>query len=67
MGQHRAKLSQVAVRARVSGVSDHGLRRHLRSAGAEHRYRHRHHEGGLDVHGIYGAAMFHAIQNAEFE
>ena len=55
----------VAARARVSGVSDLGLRRHLRGAGAEHRHRRAHHEGSLDTHGIFGAAVLHAVQEGE--
>lgn len=61
-GADGAKLSARSACTRLSGVPHHRLCRHLCRAGAEHRRRQRHQLCDLDVHGIYGAALLHAVQ-----
>ena len=45
----------------LSGVPHPRLRRHLRRLSPEHRHRRRHQLGHLDVHGLHGAAVLHAL------
>ena len=63
--QIRPELPPLPVRPRIPGVPHHGLRRHLRGAGAKHRGERRHQRRNLDVYGLYGAAVLHAFQNRQ--
>ena len=62
MGQN---YLQKPARARVPGVSHHRLRRHLRGARPKHSARRGREQGHLDVHGLHGAALLHAVQDVE--
>ena len=61
MGTDGAKLSAQPVRAGIPGISDY----HLRSDLCRARQKHRHHggyiQGDLDVYGLYGATVLHAV------
>ena len=65
MGTDGSELFTFPIRAGLSGISYHGLRRHLRSAGAEYQRGQRCEHGALDVHRIYGAIVLHAVQEQQ--
>ena len=61
MGQHGTELSPLSAGACVSGVSHHRMRGHLCGACKEHRHGYGHHERHLDLHGLHGAVVLHAL------
>ena len=64
MGQHRHELSERLVRSGISGLSHHGLRRHL--CGADQRHDHRQDEDCLDTwfsSWLWPISLFDGINN----
>ena len=61
--KHGTELSPLPVRSGLSGVSYHGVRRHLRGSGAEYRRQRRCQRRDLDVRGLHRPALLHPLQN----
>ena len=59
--RHGAELPTQPLGACVPGISHHCLRSHLRCVGAEYSARRGRFKSHLDVHGLYRAAVFHAV------
>ena len=62
-GQHRHELSERLVRSGISGLSHHGLRRHLCSADQRHDYCRQHSLGSVLCGGVHGHSVFLAVQD----
>ena len=61
MGADGPELPQKPAGAGVSGLPHHRLRGDLRGADPEHRGGEQRLGGHMDVHGVYGAAVLHAV------
>ena len=63
MGQHRHELSERLVCSGISGLSHHGLRRHLCGADQRHDHRRQHSFGSVLCGSVYGHSMLLAVQD----
>ena len=63
MGQHRHELSERLVRSGISGLSHHGLCRHLRGADQRHDCRRQHSLGSVLCGSVHGYSVLLAVQD----
>lgn len=57
VAQHGAKLLKIPAGARLSSISNHGMRRHLFGAGTDHSDHRRHIRRDMGLHGLYRPAV----------